>query len=148
MGLLPEGYPHRAVNIVATPRLQIVLPGKQNKLPPDYVVAPFSNLLGTKRTDKPVLAESALVSVASAQQSVRPSETQRKQDLRELLAKFSQVFDDVCRPMRGIPCHFVLKDCAVPVAIRRSRPVPEPLLPVLLQELELLQTQGIIRRVG
>ncbi len=48
--------------------------------------------------------------------------------------------------MRGAPYRFVLKEGAVPVAIRGSHPVPEPLLPLLQQEL-VVQNQGIIRKV-
>ena len=61
--------------------------------------------------------------------------------------EFPRVFDGQCRPMKGPPCHFELKEGATPVTMRGSRPVAVPLMPKLKEELVLLLEQGIIRRV-
>lgn len=46
-----------------------------------------------------------------------PSEAQKEEDLKNLMAEFPQVFDGVCRIMTSPPCHFVLKEGAIPVKI-------------------------------
>lgn len=76
-----------------------------------------------------------------------PSDTIRDADLKSLIAEFPAIFDGVCRPMTGPVCHFKLKDGATPFALRGSRPVAVPLLPLLRDELDQLETQGIIRKV-
>ncbi len=50
--------------------------------------------------------------------------------------------------MAGLACNFELKKDAVPVAFRGSRPVAEPLLPLLKQELDLLERQDVVRKVS
>ena len=49
--------------------------------------------------------------------------------------------------MTGPVCHFKLKEGATPFALRGSRPVAVPLLPLLRTELDLLEAQDIIRKV-
>lgn len=63
------------------------------------------------------------------------------------VAEFPCVFDGICRRMVGPPCHFTLRQGAIPVAIRGSHPVLEPLIPLLKQEFAQLEAQGIIRKV-
>jgi hypothetical protein len=50
--------------------------------------------------------------------------------------------------MAGPACHFELKKDAVPVAFRGSRPVAEPLMPLLKKELDLLEQQDVVRKVS
>ena len=82
-----------------------------------------------------------------ATEDAGPSEAQKQADLQKLIAEFPQICDGVCRPMAGPPCHFELKPDAIPMAIRGSRPVAEPLLPRLKAELDSLEKQNIIRKV-
>jgi hypothetical protein len=56
-----------------------------------------------------------------------PSPAQREADLEALMAECRKVFDGVCRVMKGPPCHFVLKEGAIPEKFRGSRHVSEPL---------------------
>ena len=77
-----------------------------------------------------------------------PSEGIKRGDLRILTNAFPLIFDGVCRPMAGPACHFELKKDAVPVAFRGSRPVAEPLMPLLKKELDLLEQQDCIRKVS
>ncbi len=78
MGLLPEGYPHRAVNSVAAPRQQSSMPDqgssmlvcKRTEPLPDRAVALFSNLLGTQWGDKPALSKAAVAVVVSGPQGI------------------------------------------------------------------------------
>jgi hypothetical protein len=58
------------------------------------------------------------------------------------------IFDGVCRPMRGAPCHFQLKDDAVPSSIRGSRPISVPLMPKVKRELDSLENQQVIAKVS
>ena len=67
--------------------------------------------------------------------------------LRVLMEECLLIFDGVCRPMRGPPCHFQLKEGAVPSAIRGSRPISVPLMPRVKQELDSLEDQGIVSKV-
>jgi hypothetical protein len=66
---------------------------------------------------------------------------------RVLMVGCPSIFDGVCRLMRGPPCHFQLKEGAVPSAIRGFRPNAVPLLPRVKQELDSLEDQGIISKV-
>lgn len=76
-----------------------------------------------------------------------PSDTIRDADLKSLIAAFPAIFDGICRPMTGPVFHFKLKDGATPFSLRGSRPVAVSLLPLLRDELDQLETQGIIRKV-
>ena len=78
---------------------------------------------------------------------VNPTEERKNEDRKILTADFPHIFDGVCRPMVGPACHFELKEGAVPVAFRGSRPVSEPLLPKLKKELNHLEEQKIVRKV-
>ena len=69
-------------------------------------------------------------------------------DFTSLLQEFPSIFDGVCRPMTGPACHFKLLPGAAPFAIRGSRPVAVPLLPLLRDELNNLESQNIIRKVS
>ncbi|EFX74881.1 hypothetical protein DAPPUDRAFT_251167 [Daphnia pulex] len=66
--------------------------------------------------------------------------------LRELTAECPLIFYGVCRAMRGPPCHFQLKEDAVPSAVYESRSIDLPLMPKLKQELDSLENQGIISK--
>jgi hypothetical protein len=63
------------------------------------------------------------------------------------MAELPRVFNGVCRVMTGPPCHFFLKEGAVPVKIRGSRPVSEPLQAPFRDELDAQVKPGIIRKV-
>ena len=63
------------------------------------------------------------------------------------MTTFQIIFDGVCRPMKGPPCHFELKADAMPFSMRESRPVAVPLMQKLRDELELQEKQGLIRKV-
>ena len=91
---------------------------------------------------------SHLMAVATEKKSESEPTTDRKQaDKQALIWTFPDTFDGKCRPMNGLSCHFVLKDGATPVAMRGSRPVAEPLLPQLREELDALEEQTIIEKV-
>jgi hypothetical protein len=77
-----------------------------------------------------------------------PTEGIKQNDLKNLTNDFPLIFDGVCRPMAGPACHFELKKDAVPVAFRGSRPVAEPLMPLLKKELDLLEQQDVVRKVS
>ncbi|EFX78076.1 hypothetical protein DAPPUDRAFT_246665 [Daphnia pulex] len=79
---------------------------------------------------------------------VHPTEGIKQNDLKNLTNEFPLIFDGVCRPMAGPACHFELKKDAVPVAFRGSRPVAEPLMPLLKKELDLLEQQDVVRKVS
>jgi hypothetical protein len=64
-----------------------------------------------------------------------------------LMSEVPSIFDGVCRPMRGAPCHFQLKDDAVPSSIRGSRPISVPLMPKVKRELDSLEKQNVIAKV-
>jgi hypothetical protein len=66
---------------------------------------------------------------------------------KKFMTKFHVIFDGVCRPMKGPPCHFVLKADATPVSMRGSRPVAVTLMQKLKDEIELQEKQGLIRKV-
>ena len=76
-----------------------------------------------------------------------PTSAQKQADLESIMADFPKVFDGVCRVMDGPPCHFVLHDDAVPVKLRGSRPISEPLKLPFREELTTQVAQGIIRKV-
>jgi hypothetical protein len=61
------------------------------------------------------------------------------------MTDFRVIFDGVCRPMKGPPCHFELNTDATPVSMRGSRPVAVPLMQKLKDKLELQEKQGIIK---
>jgi hypothetical protein len=65
--------------------------------------------------------------------------------LHVLMAECPLIFDGVCRPMRGPPCHFQLNEGAVPSAIRGSRPIAVPLMPRVKQELDSLEEASSAR---
>ena len=71
----------------------------------------------------------------------------KENTLKKLMANFPKTFDGECRAMKGPLCHFRLVDGATPTAIRGSRPVAEPFLPRLKEELAALEAEGIIRKV-
>jgi len=64
-----------------------------------------------------------------------------------LMAEYPSIFDGICRPMRGPPCRFTLKEGAVPSAVWVSRPVAVPLMQKLKLELDSLEEQKIISKV-
>jgi hypothetical protein len=68
--------------------------------------------------------------------------------LSELLKVVPSIFDGVCRPMRGAPCHFQLKDDVVPSSIRGSRPISVPLMPKVKRELDSLENQKVVAKVS
>jgi hypothetical protein len=134
LGMLLPGYPHLAANFVSTvsplvqqePATEVA----HERPSPEF----FPNLLAP--------AKLAIAEVSTKD----PSDDQRKHDLQNLINEFPEVFDGNCRPMIGPACHFVQKEGAAPIA-RGSRPVPEPLLLLLKEELQQLEDQGIIRKV-
>lgn len=69
---------------------------------------------------------------------------QKAEKLKSLMAPHPLIFDGVCRPMVGPPCHFQLAEGAVPLAMRGSQPVAIPLLPKRKKELDTLGEQLII----
>jgi hypothetical protein len=77
----------------------------------------------------------------------RPTPKQMKKDFDQLMAEHPRVFDGVCRIMTGPPCHFHLKEGAIPTKIRGLRPVSEPLKQPLKEELAEQVAQGILRKV-
>jgi hypothetical protein len=74
------------------------------------------------------------------------TEERKNEDRKILTADFPHIFDGVCRPMVGPACHFELKEGAVPVTFRGSRPVSEPLLPRLKKELNHLEEHKLSGR--
>ncbi|KRZ02698.1 hypothetical protein T11_6704 [Trichinella zimbabwensis] len=38
----------------------------------------------------------------------QPPEKQQQQDLKQLISEFLSIFDGVCRPVKGPPCHLKL----------------------------------------
>jgi hypothetical protein len=52
---------------------------------------------------------------------------QRRLYFSRVIAEVPQLFDEVCWVMSRPPCHFVLKEEAVPVKICGSRPVSKPI---------------------
>lgn len=77
----------------------------------------------------------ARVNHISSSDLLIPSDAQKEADLASLMAEFPKVFDGVCRIMDGPPCHFVLHEDAVPVKLRGSRPISEPLKAPFREEL-------------
>jgi hypothetical protein len=89
----------------------------------------------------------ARINHISSTSTSQPSEEQKKEDLSSLMAEVPRVFDGVFRVMSGPPCRFVLKEGAVPVKIRGSRPISEPLRIPFRDELAAQVKQGIIRKL-
>ena len=112
-------YPHTALNRV------------------QYAEESFPNTVATATEDQSAVAP----------QTAGPSNTVKDKTLKELMADFPKTFDGECHPMKGPPCHFRLVEGATPLAIRGSRPVAEPLLPRLKEEITTLEKQRIIRKV-
>jgi hypothetical protein len=88
----------------------------------------------------------ACINHISSTSTYQPPEEQKKADLASLMAEVPRVFDGVCRVITGPPCHFFLKEGAVPVKIHGSRPVSEPLQAPFRDELAAQLKQGIIRK--
>ncbi|XP_057368277.1 uncharacterized protein K02A2.6-like [Daphnia carinata] len=80
-------------------------------------------------------------------QAEHPAAPDVQSTLNELMAEVPSIFDGVCRPMLGSPCHFRLKEDAVPSSIRGSRPIAVPLMPKVKRELDMLEEQNIIAKV-
>jgi len=59
-------------------------------------------------------------------------------ELDTIASKFPSVFDGRCKVMSGPQCHIELTSNAVPVNTGASRSVPQPYLPALRRELDLL----------
>ena len=95
----------------------------------------------------PVKYPHARLHSISADYQFEPSESQKETDLAAIMAEVPRVFDGVCRIMAGPPCHLALKDGAIPVKIRGSRPISEPLKAPFRDELTTQVKQGIIRKV-
>lgn len=68
--------------------------------------------------------------------------------LRELTAEGPLIFYGVSRAMRGPPCHFQLKEGAVPSAVYESSSIVLPLMPKLKQELDSHENQGFISKMS
>ena len=88
-----------------------------------------------------------LASIPSSESSV-PESPVIQSTLIGLMSEVPSIFDGVCRPMRGAPCHFQLKDDAVPSSIRGSRPISVPLMPKVKRELDSLEKQSVIAKVN
>ena len=89
----------------------------------------------------------ARINHITSRPTFQPSEAQKEADLESLMAEVQRVFDGVCRVMAGPLCHFVLKEGAVPVKIRGSRPISKPLRVPFRDELAGQLKQGIIQKV-
>jgi hypothetical protein len=89
----------------------------------------------------------ARINHITSRPTFQPSEAQKVADLASLMAEVPRVFDGVCRVIAGPPCHFVLKEGAVPMKIRGSRPISEPLQLPFCDELAGQLKQEIIRKV-
>ena len=87
-----------------------------------------------------------LASILSSESSV-PESPVIQSTLIGLMSEVPSIFDGVCRPMRGAPCHFQLKDDAVPSSIRGSRPISVPLMPKVKREFDSLEQQNVIAKV-
>ena len=138
LGMLPTGYPHVQVQRIDNPTMTInrrsrsgnseILPAERN-----MEAKPFEHLLSH-------VPSAPVVGVTEEAPSVHV-------DRENFVTEFQQIFDGVCRPMEGPPCHFELKDGVTPVAMRGSRPVAVPLLPRLKDELDELEQQGVIEKI-
>lgn len=132
LGMLPDHYPHARIRQVDEP----TQPEAETDSPSIYST-PFSVLLNLPR--------SGAQFVAAVQATPTLERVQR--DLKQFQEEFPSIFDGQCRPMRGPPCHFEIGKGAIPRAIRGSRPVAVPLMQPLREELDLLESQEIIRKV-
>ncbi|XP_045031521.1 uncharacterized protein LOC116920640, partial [Daphnia magna] len=131
LGMLPESYPHARVSTLALSAITDV----------ETDTSPSSSLLFPHLLSRPP----APMTVAALEPGVTGE--RKAADLKNLMTGFRVIFDGVCRPMKGPPCHFELKADATPVSMRGSRPVAVPLMQKLKDELELQEKQGIIRKV-
>ena len=132
LGMLPPGYPHVPAKVVNNSHVSAVhaahtfFPGlAAHVITPVPVPVPVIQVVETPT-----------------------SEARKAADMDRIKSMFPTTFDGQCRPMNGAPCHFVLKEGVRPVSMRGSRPVAEPLMPRLKEELDALEQQGIIRKVS
>ena len=139
MGMLPAAYPYARVHQLDTaqPKVKIT----RSEQPCEPISSTPTHLFPHTMARLP-LNKSEIAVVHPA-----PSAEKRKEDLQRLTGEFPLIFDGQCRPMKGPPCRFELKEGATPVAMRGSRPVSVPLMPRLKDEIDLLLEQGIIQRV-
>ena len=118
--MLPVGYPHEKV--------------KQER---DAGKKAFPHLLAIERDNH---------SLKSMTKEIITPE-KKEADKKQIMRRFPTNFNGECRPMNGLPCHFVLKDGAISVAMRGSRPVAVPLMPQVKDELDTLEEQSIIEKL-
>ena len=143
LGMLPADYPHTRVNQIDAEQPVTGAAGRRSTLPSTDDSSPpsppplFPNLM----------ARTLPVPEAISSINPSPSAEKMKDDLQKLVTEFPAIFDGICRPMKGPPCHFELKEGATPIAMRGSRPVSVPLMPRLKEELDSLLEQGVIRKV-
>ena len=142
LGMIPEAYPHvRVQQLDAAQHAVESAPPASPREPATFTSTElFQHVIA-----RMPLATSAIDRIDSF--SPAPTDEKKKEDLQRLIGEFPLIFDGQCRPMKGPPCHFQLKEGANPVAMRGSRPVSVPLMPRLKEELDTLLKQGIIRRV-
>ncbi|XP_046449296.1 uncharacterized protein LOC124197793 [Daphnia pulex] len=131
LGVLPESYPHARVSTLAWSAITNV----------ETDSSPSSSLLFPHLLSRPP----APMTVAALESGVTGE--RKAADLKNFMTDFRVIFDGVCRPMKGPPCHFELNTDATPVPMRGSRPVAVPLMQKLKDKLELQEKQGIIRKV-
>lgn len=140
LGMIPKSYPHVRVNHIDATATHstggTMSPSQLDEQVDSTVQSIFPNTLAT-----PLMPPATVAAI-----NPFVSTTTKKLDLQKLKAEFPVIFDGVCRPMVGPPCHFVLKEDATPVSIRGSLPVSIPLKPRLGEELKSLEAQGIIRK--
>lgn len=142
LGMLPARYPHSRVSQVLQDTTGVSAPNGSAE--PTSVSSSSTSPGPFAALRSQALSGPACVAALDA----RPTQEQMMRDLQQLKDEFPRIFDGKCRPMVGPPCHFeVIKD-AVPVAMRGSRPVAEPLVPHLRAELDSLEADGIIRKVA
>jgi hypothetical protein len=129
LGVLPESYPHARVSTLAWSAITNV----------ETDSSPSSSLLFPHLLSRPP----APMTVAALESGVTGE--RKAADLKNFMTDFRVIFDGVCRPMKGPPCHFELNTDATPVSMRGSRPVAVPLMQKLKDKLELQEKQGIIK---
>ncbi len=132
LGMLPESYPHARLSTLASSAITDV---ETDSSPVSSLT--FPHLL------------SRLMPVPRTAAALEPGITGERKaaDLKSLMTKFQVIFDGVCRPMKGPPCHFKLKADTTPVSMRGSRPVAVPLIQKLKNELEFQERKGPISKV-
>ena len=84
---------------------------------------------------------------SSTNSTKQPIVTRHGPILDELLNEFSDLFAGECTTMKDGVYKIELQPDAVPVNTGACRAVAEPYMPALKRELDLLQTQGIIKRI-